>query len=342
MKPVELSADEHDLLLKYKRQSQIILIQAKSEAVLLAARGVDLDTIADFVQRQPSTVEEWLSAWRRSRLASIVSGHQHNCNACKLTQEQEAEVLQVLALPPGAQGIPAAFWSPPDFANWLEARFGVTYESPSSYHFYLHLAGLSFHTPDKLDQRRASEPQIDERMAQIRAEIAPLLADEGWLVFAADEVRIDQEAITRRAWLRKGEKTILKVDRVRQAQSFIGYLDQSDGHCLLHRLDWQNADTILASVTKLVADHPGKRIAIVWDNASWHKNRLIRENLTTGRPLQDVRLIAMPPYAPDHNPIEHVWKDTKEHIGNIQRHDFTDTVAAFETHIANRTFNYKL
>ena len=342
MKPIDVDQSEWELLLQYKRQSQMILVQAKSEAILLASRGIDLKTIADFVERQPSTVEEWLTCWRNKRLSSIFTGHQGNDNASKLTPEQKTEMLKVLAGPPSNHGLLDQFWSPPALANWLEAEFGVTYESPSSYHFWLHLAGLSFHKPDKLDQRRADDQQIDARMTEIRAQTAPLLADPDWLVYAADEVGIDQEAITRRAWLKQVARTIVKVDRARKAQSFIGNLDQHSGHCELHRLAWQNTTTIIESLKRLVADHPGKQICVVWDNAAWYKTKDLRQLLAVDQPLADVLLIAMPPYAPDHNPIEHVWKDAKDNIANIQRHDFTQTVEAFEAHIASRTFHYKL
>jgi len=40
-------------------------------------------------------------------------------------------------------------------------------------------------------------------MIQIQQEIAPLLKDPNWEVFSVDEVRMEQEAITRRAWLKK-------------------------------------------------------------------------------------------------------------------------------------------
>jgi len=328
--------------MEYKRQSRLVLVQAKSEAILLAADDVATDVIARFVDRAPSTVQQWLAEWRKIRLASVFTGHADNRNACKLTEEQEHEAVSVLADPPSEHGIPAEFWAPPQFSGWLQAHFGVRFESPSSYHFYFHLAGLSFHKPEKLDRRRADEQAIEARMAEIRAEIAPLLDDPAWLVLAADEVRIDQEAITRRAWYRRNTKTILKVDRVRQAQSFIGYLDQVTGKCELYRLCWQNADTILASLKQLVDTHPGKRICIVWDNATWHKNKLIRDNLGAGRALENIHLVAMPPYAPDHNPIEHVWKDTKEHTANIQHDNFEDTITAFENHITGREFHYTI
>jgi len=237
MKPIEITSEERDLLLQYKRKSLHVLVQAKSEAILLAADDVHIDVIARFVEREPSTVEEWLTAWRKTRLASVFTGHAGNHNACKLTAEQRDQVLKVLSALPADHTLPVGFWTPPDFANWLEATFGVTYESPSSLHYWFHLAGLSFHKPDKLDQRRADEHEIDKRIQEIRAQTAPLLEDPAWIVYAADEVRIDQEAVTRRAWCRQGTKTILKVDRARQAQSFIGYLDQNSGACELHRLD---------------------------------------------------------------------------------------------------------
>ena len=49
-----------------------------------------------------------------------------------------------------------------------------------------------------------------------------------------------------------------------------------------------------------------KKIAIVLDNAPLHKSKEIREQLRQGGLMERVHLIAMPPYAPDHNPIEHV------------------------------------
>ena len=56
MKPISLTDDERRVLLAYKRQSRMILVQAKPEAVLLASRSVNVATIAEFVEREPSAV----------------------------------------------------------------------------------------------------------------------------------------------------------------------------------------------------------------------------------------------------------------------------------------------
>lgn len=70
--------------------------------------------------------------------------------------------------------------------------------------------------------------------------------------------------------------------------------------------------TILAAVQTRVGLNPGKKIVIVWDNASWRKNKLIRAELAASRSLKGVHLVNFPPYAPDHKPIEQVWNDTKK------------------------------
>lgn len=337
-----LTSEERDLLRDHKDQAPFILMRRKAEALLLLDRDVDPAIVADFVGRQPSTVATWLRDWRTERMGSIYTGHASNLNRSKLTAAQREQTAAVLAEAPSDHGLPGQFWSVPALEQWVSSQFGVVYESDSSYHFLMRHAGLSFHQPEALDKRRADDAAIDARIAEIRTEIADALDDQDTLVFAADEVRIDQEAITRKAWCTKGATTIIAVDRTRQAQSYIGFLDQNSGAVELERLDWQNGETILAAVQTLTARHPDRKIVIVWDNASWHKSKLIRAELTEGQTLENVHLVAFPPYAPDHNPIEHVWGEAKNDISNIQRDEFGQTMLAFENSITSRTFPYRI
>jgi len=113
-------------------------------------------------------------------------------------------------------------------------RFRVEYDSRTSYHFLLHVAGLSFHRPEGVDRRRATQEQVDARMRQVADEIRAQRTgaeQEGrrLVVMAADEVRIEHEAIIRRAWYRKGEKTTLRVDRTRRSQSYVEFPGQDNG-----------------------------------------------------------------------------------------------------------------
>lgn len=302
---------------------------------------MSLADIGDIVSRDEHTITRWVRAWSERRMASLFTGHAGNENASKLTMAQRQEIKETLAKSPSARGLPKAFWDVPALKAYVKATFDTVYESDRSYHFLLKFSRLSFKYPDAFDHRR-NETQIAERMVAMREAITPLLADPRWEVFAADEVRIELEALTRRAWLNKGERTIVKVNRTREAQSYIGFLHQRSGICSTVEMAWQNQDEVLKALSMFLKTHPNKRICIAWDNAAFHRGQKIRNALKKGGLLDRLHLVAFPPYAPDMNPIEHVWKDAKDAIANIQRETLSETKAAFVGHINGRKFNYQI
>jgi len=341
MRKTNITDEEKTLLKEYVKTSPLILIRYKSQAVLMASKGVASADIADIQDRSPRTVGAWLNAWRSGRLSTIFTGHAGNDNASPLTPDQRAEVKQALSPPPSDSGLPQAFWDVPQLRTYLQTKFEIVYESPQSYHFLSRFSNLSFKYPDTFDLRR-NVAMIEARMREIHTEVAPLLTSKDWEVFAVDEVRMEQEAVTRRAWLKKGERTVIKVDRDKQAQSYIGFLNQKSFQCEVYEMPWQNQEEVLKAFKLFLKNHPDKRIAIIWDNAAFHKGKEIRAALAKGQLLERVHLIPMPPYAPDHNPIEHVWNTAKQAVANLQRQTFEDTKKAFASYIAGRLFKYGL
>lgn len=300
-----------------------------------------LKDIGDILSRDRRTVSDWLVDWDEQRIASIFSGHVGNENAAKLSKENKEAIKEALSKPPSERGLPKAFWDVPALKTYTQATFGVVYESERSYHFLLRFSNLSFKYPQAFDYRR-DEAKIALRMEEIRKEIKPFLENSAWEVFASDEVRIELEALTRRAWLKRGERTVIKVDRHREAQSFIGFLNQKSFACETYRMPWQNQEEVLKAFETFLAKHPKKKLCIVWDNASFHKGKEIKQALGRGGPLERVHLIALPPYAPDENPIEKVWKDTKRAIANVQHDTLTKVAKLFEHHIRGRKFDYQM
>lgn len=307
----------------------------------MRSRDLKLDDASEFLAKDKRTIQRWMKDFLKKRMASIFTGHENNENACKLTKKQKEEIAETLKKPPSEYGLPKEFWDVPTLKRYIKAEFGTIYESRQSYHFILKFSNLSFKQPDKFDIRR-NEQLIGQRMSEIKAEIKDYLKDNSWEVFTADEARIQLEAITKRAWLRKGEKTIVKVQRSNEYQNYIGLLNQKDSKCYLYELEWQNQEKIIKALKKFLKNYPNKKICIVWDNARFHKGKLIRENLKKGKSLERLHLINFPPYAPDKNPVEHVWKDAKQKISNIQFESFNKTKDAFRKSIICRKFNYQM
>lgn len=51
--------------------------------------------------------------------------------------------------------------------------------------------------------------------------------------------------------------------------------------------------------------HPDERIVMVIDGAGWHRSESLK-------PPENIYLLSLPPYAPELNPIEHVWDELRE------------------------------
>ncbi len=256
-------------------------------------------------------------------------------------ESKKAEIKQVLQEKPSVYGLPKEFWDVPQLKQYVSARFGSVYESERSYHFLLEFGKLSFKYPDKFDIRRDATV-IVKRMQEIYSEIQPYLADPSWEVFCSDETRMRLEAITRKAWLRKGERTVIKVERSQDYQNYLGFLNQKTFQCHVLEIAWGNQNEIIKATTEFLKLYPNKKMAIIWDNAKCHKGELMRKALAKGGELERVHLIPLPPYAPDFNPIEQVWNNAKDEMSNHQCPTFAETKQEFMHMVNGQRFAYQI
>lgn len=337
----DITGQEKNILRNHYKTCQCALIRERAHAIILSEQKRTVTDIAEILIRDEDTIQRWLKRFKEQRIGSIF--HEYKSNAGKLTQEQKEEIKETLLKPPSEYGIPGEFWDVPKIRKYVQAGFGVIYESERSYHYLLRFCGLSFKEPTPFDNRRNVEG-INRRLKEIHDEIKPYMASDDWEVFTADETRITWEAEIRRAWLRRNEKTVIKVNRDNQYQNFFGVLNLKTGHSYTYKLSWQNQETIIGSLKRLLRRCSSrKRICIIWDNARWHKGKELRKVLSKDGELKNVHLINFPPYAPDVNPQELVWKFAKDRIANDLAPDtFDETIELFQRTIRSNIFDYKI
>ena len=337
---VEVTPEETAVLIRWKKRSDNhVLVRMKAEAVLYASEGVGIDIIAKMVERAERTVLEWLADWQATRMCSVLTGHAGNQNAAKLTRDQKQELKKILAQPPSQTGIHAEFWDVPAIRDVVKIMFDVEYQSDSSYQLLLRFCGLSFKLPDPFDKHR-NEKAITRRMTEVKTQVKALL-DAGWEVYTADEVRLEHEAETRRMWLPRGQRTKLSVDRKKTSQSFFGALSLTSKKVKLYPIEGnQNTEQTILALERLQRETETEKIAVVLDNARFHHAKALTALYEPGRLLERITPIYLPPYAPDHNPVEHVWNEAKNNIANIQHETPEETFGAFASHITSRTFDY--
>ncbi|WP_314906794.1 IS630 family transposase [Propionibacterium acidifaciens] len=337
---VEVTPEETAVLIRWKKRSDNhVLVRMKAEAILYASEGVGIDIIAKMVERAERTAQEWPADWQATRMCSVLTGHAGNQDAAEPARDQKQELKKILARPPSRTGTHAEFWDVPAIRDVVKILFDVEYQSDSSYQLLLRFCGLSFKLPDPFDKHR-NEKAITRRMTEVKTQVKALL-DAGWEVYTADEVRLEHEAWTRRMQPPKGQRTKLSVDRKKTSQSFFGALSLTSKKVKPYPIEGnQNTEQTILALERLQRETEAGKIAVVPDNARFHHAKALTALHEPGRLLERITPIHPPPYAPDHNPAEHVRNAAKNNIATIQHETPEETFGAFASYITGRAVDY--
>ncbi|NJK71369.1 MAG: IS630 family transposase [Thermales bacterium] len=131
-------------------------------------------------------------------------------------------------------------------------------------------------------------------------------------IFFIDESGIDNQLHRPLAKSKKGIKVFEKITGKRRARSSI-ISARNHNHKLFAPLIYDGtADTILILFwvgNILIPQLPPNSIT-VWDNATYHKSKKIKQLLEK----HGHTIIFLPPYSPDLNPIEKLWGTLKQNL----------------------------
>ena len=131
------------------------------------------------------------------------------------------------------------------------------------------------------------------------------------------------------------------MDRRKTSQSFFGALSPTSKKVKLYPIEGnQNTEQIILALERLQRETKTDRLAVVLDNARFHHAKALTGLHGPGRLLERITPIHPPPYAPDHNPVEHVRNAAKSNIATIQRETPEETFGAFASYVTGRTVDY--
>ena len=129
-------------------------------------------------------------------------------------------------------------------------------------------------------------------------------------IWAEDEVHFQQHGSRCRMWVPPEIRDpVLRHAPTRKSVGYFGAVRIRDGKFVCQReADRFNAQTCWDFLVKLkrAAGRSGRRVVVIIDNAKYHHALLHREWRERYEP--EFRLEFLPPYSPDLNPVERVWK----------------------------------
>jgi len=135
---------------------------------------------------------------------------------------------------------------------------------------------------------------------------------ENTMVWFSDEVYFELCSKISRTWGETGQKTIVKNNSSGGKDCVIGAINPYEGDSFFLQWDWIDSRVVEMFLKELSELYPDKKHLIVIDNASYHKTQ---GNIDYPLP-KNIELFFLPPYSPDFNFIEKLWKILRDDFFN--------------------------
>jgi len=123
----------------------------------------------------------------------------------------------------------------------------------------------------------------------------------------------DYQAI-HKTWFARGKQRIIKTFGKHQGVKLVGYLNYETGEVYCEEHECYDAIVFLGFLKNVIAKNPTGKTVMILDNARIHHAKLIQPFLDENK--EHLTLMFLPPYSPNLNLIEGLWKWMKERVVN--------------------------
>jgi transposase len=197
-------------------------------------------------------------------------------------------------------------------ASWIRSQFGVSY-TPEGIVDLLNRIGFTY----KKTKEIPCESDADKQETFV-AELADILdgLDETDVVYYADGVHPTHNSRSTYAWVEKGQELEQPTVSGRDRVNINGLLNAKDVTDVI-AIDCESVNALSTQelYQKAIDRHPeANTIYIISDNARYYRNKTLTKWIEKTNIVQ----VFLPPYSPNLNLIERLWRFLRKKVINTQ------------------------
>lgn len=255
--------------------------------------GSSIDELASILRISHATVYNYLNDFHKNqKIENLPRGGRKP----KLGDEQSQTLKKHLS--------EVTYLKVKEICAYVRATFGVLM-SRSGMTAWLHENRFVFKCPKKIPGKLNPEKQ-KEFLKEYKALKNRLLPAEE--IYFVDAVHPEHQSQASRGWIQKGEQKTLQSTGKQLRLHLAGALCLDGMKVITREYDTVDADAMIEFFKALEGSTEASKIYVILDNARSNKNKKLDEYLKTSR----IKLRYLPPYSPNLNPIERLWKIMRE------------------------------
>jgi transposase len=266
----------------------------------MANHGISYETASDICGLSMSTGYVWIRKWNVEGYEGLKDKVKRTGRPPRLNDENMEKLREIL------KG--RSYWTTKDVIIEIKARFDVDLSDDQVIKILRNKFHMLFSKPYPMDYRRPLnaeailENQLDLVLSLLKEK--GIKEDEIAIGFI-DESRPQNTANTVKVWSFERVRSIKNTTKFNT--NTIGFY-AIKGKSVSSFLDDSKAPSIANFLSDIKTSNDAyKAIVVIIDNFSSHKSRLVRQKAKE----LGIYLVYLPPYSPNLNPIEFIWKSIK-------------------------------
>jgi len=304
------SSRERKIVRSYVRGSPDAGLRLRCKVVLALVQGSSPAALIRSRMASSSLVYEVMHRFIDQALLGLADRREDNGEP-KVTEQYEAHVFAVVPGSPRKHGYRRPTWTQELLILVLAKRTGIRISGTTMSRLLKRL-GIRLGRPKPIVGCPWKRQRKMRRLRAIRRLIQSLPNNE--VILYVDEVDIHLNPKIGPDWMLRGtQKTVLTPGK-NQKRYLAGALNARTGRLTWVEADRKNSQLFILQLWMLVGrDYPhAKRIHLILDNYRIHSS--LQTQAALARLDGRVVLHFLPPYCPDHNRIERVWRDLHANV----------------------------
>jgi len=262
-------------------------------AILGYDDGQSIEELAQTLRLSIFTIEDYLKEYNAK---DKTKNDPRGGSSSKLTANESQKLEQHLSQ--------KTYLKVKEIVVYTQREFGKKY-SRSGMTAWLIEHGFAYKKPQKVPGKVNPEAQqkFIQEYQKLKATIQP-----GEELYFVDAVHPEHQSQAVCGWIKKGECKTLQTSGKQLRLHFAGALALEGMKIVVNEYETVDADAMLDFFKNLENQSTAPTIHVILDNARANKNKKLSEFLKDSR----IKLHYLPPYSPNLNPIERLWKIIRE------------------------------
>ena len=276
----------------------------KVTTILMLDKGLSIAEISEYLGIDDSTVYRYINSYQNDGLTSYLQTDYQGYWGL-LSSHQISQLRKELNT--------NLYLDSKEVVSWIYTRWGITYTHQGVVDL-LNRIGFTYKQTKCVPCEADSQKQ--EKFLEELDILLEQTLDNETVVYFADGVHPTHNTRSTHAWIEKGTERLQPTLSGRDRVNINAVINAQDPvEVIIEECKSVNAQTTKALYQKIIDAYPEKKnIYIISDNARYYRNKELMKWIEN----TPIKPIFLPPYSPNLNLIERLWKFMRKEIINTK------------------------